>query len=42
MVQPGTVIKWHHQGFTLFWRWNQGRVLGLACGPVGPAVDVTP
>ena len=20
MVQPGTVVKWHRQGFRLFWR----------------------
>ena len=22
MVQPGTVVRWHRQGFGLFWRWQ--------------------
>jgi hypothetical protein len=22
IVQPGTVIKWHRQGFKLYWRWK--------------------
>jgi putative transposase len=22
MVQPGTVVRWHRQGFGLFWRWK--------------------
>ena len=26
IVQPGTVIKWHRQGFRLYWRWkSRGR-----------------
>jgi transposase InsO family protein len=25
MVQPGTVVKWHRQGFRLFWRWKSRR-----------------
>ena len=31
IVQPETVVKWHHQGFKLYWRWKsrkkQGRPL---------------
>jgi len=22
IVQPATVVRWHHQGFKLFWRWK--------------------
>jgi hypothetical protein len=22
LVQPATLIRWHRQGFRLFWRWN--------------------
>ncbi|HYW79727.1 MAG TPA: hypothetical protein VE890_09130 [Thermoguttaceae bacterium] len=25
IVQPETVIRWHRQGFQLFWRWNSQR-----------------
>ncbi len=34
IVQPDTVVRWHHQGFKLFWRWKSRR------GKVGrPRVD---
>ena len=34
IVQPETVIKWHRQGFTLFWRWKS------RAGKVGrPCID---
>ena len=22
IVQPDTVVRWHHQGFKLYWRWK--------------------
>ncbi len=25
IVQPETVVKWHHQGFKLYWRWKPTR-----------------
>jgi hypothetical protein len=31
IVQPETVIKWHRQGFKLFWRWK------LRAGKRGPS-----
>jgi putative transposase len=34
IVQPGTVLAWHRQGFRLYWRWKSKR------GPVGrPRLD---
>ncbi len=28
MVRPETVLRWHRQGWRLFWRWRSGRSLG--------------
>jgi len=25
VVQPATLVRWHHQGFRLFWRWKSRR-----------------
>ena len=25
VVQPQTLVRWHRQGFRLFWRWNAHR-----------------
>ncbi len=34
IVKPDTVVRWHHQGFKLYWRWKSRR------GKVGrPIVD---
>jgi hypothetical protein len=28
LVQPETVVRWHRQGWRLYWRWRSGRHLG--------------
>jgi putative transposase len=28
LVRPETVLRWHRQGWRLFWRWRSGRSLG--------------
>jgi putative transposase len=28
LVRPETVLRWHRQGWALFWRWRSGRTLG--------------
>jgi len=28
IVQPGTVVRWHRQGFTLYWRWKSRKKAG--------------
>ena len=28
LVQPDTVVRWHRQGFKLFWRWKSRRKPG--------------
>ena len=28
LVRPETVLRWHRQGWHLFWRWRSGRALG--------------
>jgi putative transposase len=30
VVQPATFLRWHRQGFRLFWRWNPR---SRGCGP---------
>ena len=34
IVQPETVIRWHRQGFRLYWRWKS-----RACKPGRQAID---
>lgn len=37
IVQPETVLRWHRQGFRLYWRWNSyGQRLGRPF--IGPAI----
>ncbi len=28
VAAPETVLRWHRQGWRLFWRWRSGRSLG--------------
>jgi putative transposase len=28
LVRPETVLRWHREGWRLFWRWRSGRSLG--------------
>jgi putative transposase len=30
IVQPGTVLAWHRQGFQLYWRWKSRRAQWVA------------
>ena len=34
LVRPETVIRWHRQGFRLYWRWKSGRRVGQPAIPV--------
>ena len=29
IVQPDILIRWHRQGFKLFWRWKSGAARGI-------------
>jgi hypothetical protein len=33
IVRPDTVVRWHHAGFRLFWRWKSRRRLGRPAVP---------
>ena len=28
IVKPDTIVRWHHAGFRLYWRWKSRRGLG--------------
>src|SRR5689334_20796612 len=28
VVQPETILRWHHAGFKVFWRWGASRIHG--------------
>jgi hypothetical protein len=36
-LHPDTVVRWHRQGFCLYWRWKSRRR-----GPGRPVIDATP
>jgi putative transposase len=31
IVKPDTLIRWHREGFRLFWRWKSGRLADHEC-----------
>ncbi len=45
IVQPETVVKWHRQGFKLYWRWKstgRGPLGGLGALPIRRRTSTTP
>ncbi len=37
IVKPDTVVRWHRQGFRLYWRWKS-KAEKPGCPPIAPAV----
>ena len=39
IIKPGTVIRWHQQGFKLYWRWKGRSALGRPKIPQAQILD---